>query len=158
MATLRLIINTRASPLGFIPLDAEIAAGVVDLFYLTCLGKEYHSISLDAYEAEIQYLHYSNPLEVAAFFRNIGVRTAKSILDRTIFFKEAKDARAIANDKARQELIAMRIDNATRLAQARKKILATGMDEEAVAQLLGDISHDMAVTLQIEGPQPQRGR
>ena len=77
---------------------------------------------LREYDVEIDYIHFENPLEIGAFFRNISKQTANWVLERTIFYKEEWKGDN-ANEISRQQLIDMKMKNAERAVVTRKKLL-----------------------------------
>jgi hypothetical protein len=171
MAYLELTLNTSRSQLGFLsPLDLELAAAVVDIFYVVCLRDELRlrpsvGQSLSAriprssyprrnvitreYDVEIKVINFSNPLTIGAFLKNITVGTAQRILDRTIFYNQERDRRAIHNDIERQKLITQKLNNVQKAVAVRKKLINSGFSEEDATKVIGSVLLDEGATLKI---------
>ena len=113
-------------------------------------------MTLFDYSAEIEVVQFRNPLEISAFFKNISMRTARWVLDRTIFYQQERDKREIANEISRQKLLEMKLTNAGKAVVTRRKLIRGGLSEEEATRLLGNLLSDQQASARITGPDDRR--
>lgn len=153
MAIIEVIYDSKKSWTGELSApDIQIAALIVDVFYIASWKREVGKVKLAEYDARIDEVRFRNPLNILATLKNVSKASADWVLQRTLFYKQECDRRDAQNEKSRQEVFEHKIKNAEKLIKLRKQILDGGLDSEEAASILGSLMSDNGMQLKLSGP------
>ncbi|RWM13551.1 MAG: hypothetical protein EOR73_28545 [Mesorhizobium sp.] len=123
-------MDTKNSPLGeLLPLDVQLNASALELFYLGCLDYEQAGRFSSHRPSEgvvIQRIRYSNPFDIIGLLKDVPKGIADFVLDRTLFYRQEVERRNLANDRSREEIISLKLDNAEKASHLRKQFIKDG--------------------------------
>lgn len=151
VARIQITYDSKEGGVGeLLPIDIALCGQLLDIFYLTCLIRQ--EIRPDEYQIRIDRVSYSNPFDILAFLKNVSKETAKFVLDRTIFYKQERERLELSNELLREDVIAKRIDNMSKINQLRKDLQQENVPVEQSAEQMARILADQRATLQIPPP------
>ena len=137
------------------PIDSELAAVTVDLFYLACIEKERGSTSkyFAEYSAELTKITYNSPLKLLAYFKNISASTAKRVFEMITYYPQEKEKRELANTEKKLDLL-------EKARALRKRLIKDGVGSDEATKLIAEILATHKSTLVITGPEkaPEKER
>ena len=159
MAQVLLKSDTKTTEFGYLtPIDVELDAVVLELFYLACLIKRYGpdagKVYRSHYEGEVKRVAYQNPFDLVGFFKNIPKDAAEIILSRTLFYRQECEKRQAEADKkkaeaqaAHQSVIDEKLENLDKAHKLRQKMIKDGIDIEEASKLIGMLLVDQRAEL-----------
>ncbi|AYG59935.1 hypothetical protein [Rhizobium jaguaris] len=155
MAVVSITMDTRKSAEGILlPQDVELNILAVELFYYACSvfdrgGGPRGPVDDMGDLVQVDQISFTNPFEIWAVLRKIPISLARKVLDRVLFYQEEQDKRAIANAKAWQSVVSDKLDNIRKANKVRRELLASGLGEEEVAEVLGRILSDQLAVIEV---------
>jgi hypothetical protein len=134
------------------PLDVELAAITIDIFYLICVRKEHFSSDpLAKYEVELQRISYNTPLTLLAYFKNVSVGTAKHVFEMITYYPQEKEKRELANAEKKLDLL-------EKARALRKRLIKDGIPSDEATKMIAEVLATHKATLEISGPQKEPER
>jgi hypothetical protein len=148
MATLELKVEASQQPNGRLtPLDIELAAITVDIFYLVCVQKDHGQSNLVVkYEAEIRRITYNSPLSILAYFKNVSVETAKHVFEMITYYPQEKERRELANADKKLDLL-------EKARALRKRFIKDGLSSDEAGRLIAEVLATHKSKIAISGPE-----
>ncbi|MGJ4899090.1 hypothetical protein ACQR2B_29800 [Bradyrhizobium oligotrophicum] len=161
MALVALTSDTKVTEFGHLtPIDVEIDSVILELFYLTCVLREYGSkigkVYAYHYGVEIKQVGYRNPFDVVALFKNIPKGAAEFVLSRTIFYQQEcqkrqaeADKKKAEAEKAHQSAIEKKLANLDKAHKLRQKLIKDGVDIEEASKVVAGLLEDQRANLRL---------
>lgn len=161
MAVVHVSMDTKRSRAGaLLPRDVELNVMLVELFYFACvtqhsLGRPHLGRDIGT-DVVIDRIGLSNPFDIWAFLKTIPVGLAKTVADRTIFYKSEAAKRNAEAGRAQQGVISDKLDNLRKANEIRNELLSSGHDAEFVTEMIGQILNDQGATLEVHSGDQRR--
>jgi pentatricopeptide repeat protein len=162
--------DTKATEFGHLtPIDLELNAVILELFYLSCLSFEYGPSApgkfyVFEYGGKIQSISYQNPLDVLGYFKNISKKSVDWVLARTLFYQEEKQKRQAVADQEKakaeerfQSAIEKKLGNLDKAHSLRRKMIKDGIDPDLANQVIGGLLVDQRAKLSLPAPDKVAG-
>ncbi len=148
MATVELKLDS-SDLLGkqLVPVDIELAAITIDLFYLTCIQKEHLSIGeyLEKNGVELKEASYNSPLRLLAYFKNVSVETAKHVFEMITYYPQEKERRELANTEKKLDLL-------EKARALRKRLIKDGVPSDEATRMISEVLATHKAKLAISAP------
>jgi hypothetical protein len=131
------------------PVDAELSAITIDLFYLACLLKEGGAKEyLESYGAELKSINYNSPLRFVAYLKNVSVSTAKHVFEMIAYYPQEKEKRELANTEKKLDIL-------EKARSLRRRMIKDGIPSDEATRMIAELLATHKTTLVITGPEKE---